>query len=71
MARSEDQGDYFRVALDARALDYGIYVDRGEPREAELVEYDSNTTTQMSLEETEAMLLTLPEIQALLAGSSV
>ena len=69
MARSADQGDYFRVSLDARALDYGIYEDRGEPREADLAEYDSNTTTQMTVEETEAMLRTLPEIQAQLAGS--
>ena len=69
MARSADQGDYFRVSLDARALDYGIYEDRGEPREAALEEYDSNTTTQMTVEQTEAMLRTLPEMQALLAGS--
>ncbi|HMM93621.1 polysaccharide biosynthesis protein [Phycicoccus sp.] len=69
LARSEDQGEYFRVAVDARALDYGIYVDHGEPGEAVIEEYDSTTTTQMTVEETEAMLLTLPEIQALLAAS--
>ena len=28
--QSTDQGEYFRVPLDARALDYGVYVERGE-----------------------------------------
>ena len=63
--QSTDQGDYFRVALDARALDYGIYVDRGERGGAGARDYDSTTTHQMTVEETEALLLTLPEIQAL------
>ncbi|MBM6401104.1 polysaccharide biosynthesis protein [Phycicoccus sonneratiae] len=66
-ARSEDQGDYFRVSLDARALDYGIYVDRGEPGDPVIEEYDSTTTQQMDVEQTEAMLRTLPEIRAALA----
>lgn len=69
MSRSEDQGDYFRISLDARALDYGIYEDRGEPGSAVVEEYDSTTTEQMGVEETEALLLTLPEIQELRAGS--
>ena len=28
-ARSEDQGDYFRVPLDTRSLDYQIFFDKG------------------------------------------
>ncbi|MGG5260598.1 polysaccharide biosynthesis protein [Phycicoccus avicenniae] len=68
-SRSEDQGDYFRVSLDARALDYGIYVERGEPGGAVVDEYDSTTTEQMGVEDTEAMLRTLPEIRAVLEGT--
>lgn len=68
MSQSEDQGDYFRVPVDARALDYGIYVERGDSEAAAAEEYDSNTTAQMTVEETEALLLTLPEIQRLVAA---
>jgi len=65
LIQSEDQGDYFRVPLDARALDYAIYVDRGETGGAAARDYDSNSTRQLGLEETERLLLTLPEIRAL------
>ncbi len=63
-SRPTDQGDYFRVPLDARALDYELYVDRGERGGAEATDYDSTTTQQLTVEETEELLLTLPEIQA-------
>jgi len=65
--QSTDQGDYFRVPLDARALDYGIYVEQGESGVAASSEYDSTTTRQLTVEETEALLLTLPEIQAMVS----
>ena len=66
--QSTDQGDYFRVPLDARALDYGIYVEHGESGVAASNEYDSTTTRQLTVEETEQLLLTLPEIQAMVSG---
>ncbi|MGA8047496.1 MAG: polysaccharide biosynthesis protein, partial [Dermatophilaceae bacterium] len=66
MMQSEDQGDYFRVPLDARALDYGIYVERGERGVAVARDYDSTTTQQLTLEETEQLLMTIPEIRAAL-----
>jgi UDP-N-acetylglucosamine 4,6-dehydratase/5-epimerase len=67
--QSTDQGDYFRVPLDARALDYEVYVERGERGGAEARDYDSTSAKQLTVEETEELLLTIPEMQAL-AGSA-
>ena len=51
------------MPLDARALDYEVYVERGERGGAEARDYDSTTTQQLTVEETEALLLTIPEMQ--------
>lgn len=67
--QSTDQGDYFRVPLDARALDYGVYEERGESGGAQVADYDSTTTRQLDVDATAEMLLLLPEIQSLVAGA--
>ena len=68
--QATDQGDYFRVPLDARALDYGVYVERGEAGGDHVADYDSTTTQQLDIDATVDMLLTLPEIQALVAAGT-
>jgi len=65
--QSSDQGEYFRVPLDARALDYGAYVERGESGGDQVADYDSTTTTQLDVDATAEMLLTIPEMQALVS----
>ena len=40
---------------------------QGESGVAASSEYDSTTTRQLTVEETEALLLTLPEIQAMVS----
>lgn len=69
--QATDQREYFRVPLDARALDYGVYVERGETGGDRAVDYDSTTTRQLDVEETAAMLCELPEIQELIAVGSL
>ena len=68
MLKSEDQGDYFRVPLDARSLEYELYVEEGAEGAAQVEDYDSNNAEQLTVEQTCGLLRTLPEIQALLAG---
>ena len=68
--QSTDQGDYFQVPLDARALDYEVYVERGERGGAEARDYDSTNTRQLTVEETESLLLTIPEMQRLAAAGT-
>lgn len=65
-ATATDQGDYFRVPLDARSLDYSVYVEEGEYKTADAQDYDSANTVQFDVEQTKALVAALPQIQALL-----
>lgn len=60
-----DQGDYFRVPLDARALDYSVYTDQGELGVSHVTDYDSTNTQLLTLEETEQLLMSIPEMRRL------
>lgn len=62
-AVAEDLGDFFRVPLDARDLNYGIYFEEGENRDKSLEAYTSHNTTQLDVQEVTETLLTLPEIR--------
>ncbi len=68
MAKATDQGDYFRVPLDARSLDYSVFVDQGEEETVEVTDYDSTNTEQLDVEATKALVAALPEMQELLGG---
>ena len=63
MATAEDCGDYYRVPLDARSLDYGLFVDEGEHEVEHVHDYTSHNTTQLTVEEVAAMVERLPEMQ--------
>ena len=60
--KAEDRGDYFRVPLDARSLEYELFFDQGETEEAS-DDYTSHNTTRLDIEQVKALLLTLPAIQ--------
>lgn len=63
LARSNDQGDYYRVALDSRSLDYSKYFTEGDEKRSELKEYNSDNAERLSIVQIETLLLALPEIQ--------
>ncbi len=69
MVESDDQGEYFRVPLDARSLQYELFFDEGETRTATVNDYTSENTERLSVEETKDLLLTIPEIAALFERS--
>jgi UDP-N-acetylglucosamine 4,6-dehydratase/5-epimerase len=62
MANAEDRGDYFRVPLDARSLDYGLFFEEGDRRQAEIDDYTSHNTRQLGAPEVASMLAKLPEL---------
>ncbi|MCD4523759.1 polysaccharide biosynthesis protein [Nocardioides sp. cx-173] len=70
LARSEDQGDYFRVAVDARDLNYGEYFDEGDPRESELDDYHSHNTERLDVPEVVELLQGLPDFRRLVGTGS-
>ena len=64
MITAQDQGEYFRVPLDARGLQYELYYEEGSAEPLPMDDYTSGNTQQMDVEATKALLLTLPEIRA-------
>ena len=56
-----DQGDYFRVPLDTRSLDYQIYFDKGEKFTEEPESYNSHNTTQLDIDGVATLIQNLPE----------
>lgn len=71
LARAEDMGDYFRIKADARDLNYGVFVDEGDPKQSEYEDYDSHTVDRMSVPQIEELLLTLPEIRRDLKAAGI
>ncbi len=68
MAKADDQGEYFRVPLDARSLQYSVYVDEGSTDTAKPNDFDSNNARQLNVDETAELLGALPELQNVLSG---
>ena len=67
MAKAEDRGDYFRVPLDVRSLNYEVYFDQGDGSQARADDYTSHTTERLDVTGVTSLLKTLPEF----AGETV
>ena len=68
LQRSEDMGDFLRVRMDGRDLNYSKYFTEGDPEEAEVEDYTSDNADRLDVAGVEALLLELPEIQAELSA---
>lgn len=66
LSTAEDEGDYFRVPLDARSLNYELYFDQGETRIARTSDYNSENTVRLDVEQTKELLLGLPGFRAMI-----
>ena len=62
LVRSEDMGDYLRVKMDGRDLNYEKYLSEGEQKLGQLQDYNSQNATRLAIEEIEELLTTQPEI---------
>ena len=61
-AKCVDLGDFFRVPIDSRSLDYQVYFEKGQLQEIESVAaYTSSNTEQLSAEQVAEMIGNLPE----------
>ncbi|GAB47061.1 polysaccharide biosynthesis protein [Mobilicoccus pelagius] len=67
-ATATDEGDYYRVPVDARSLQYEKYFEEGDPRASVETDYTSENTERLDVEGTVALLRTLPEIVILPEG---
>lgn len=57
MAKAEDLGDYFRVPMDDRGLNYGLYFYVGKKEVAKSEDYNSHNTYRLKEEELIELLL--------------
>lgn len=63
MARAEDNGQYYRVPIDGRTLNYEKYFVEGEQRVSELDDFTSHNTARLGVPEVKKVLQQLDYIQ--------
>ena len=68
LGQSEDMGDYYRLFMDQRGLDYKPFFSEGEQQTKQFEDYHSHNTEQLDVEGVKELLLSLPEVQAELAA---
>ncbi len=68
MVTAQDQGDYFRVPLDTRSLQYEVYFDHGREGSLDRPDYTSENTERLDLHRTAEMLRDLPQFADLLTA---
>lgn len=68
LATSEDLGDYFRIVMDTRDLNYKPFFSEGDTTTAKFEDYNSHNTERLDVEGVKELLMTLPEVQAEVAA---
>jgi len=68
--KADDQGDFYRVPLDARSLEYELFFDEGE-RDVVEDDYTSHNTERLDVEGVKGLLRALPPIQQALAAAGL
>ncbi len=63
LRKSEDLGDYFRISMDVRDLNYDKYFSSGDKKCGTIEDYTSHNTQRLTVKEIEKLLLSLPEVQ--------
>lgn len=69
LSKAEDMGDYYRVPMDDRDLNYGKYFTEGNAAEASLDDYTSHNTERLGVLGVEHLLSSLPEVRFELAAA--
>ena len=71
MAGAQDLGGYYRVPPDLRDLNYGKFIEQGEIKISEAVEYTSHNTTRLDVAGMSALLMKLRFMQAATRGEYI
>tara|TARA_B100001059_G_scaffold231078_1_gene266293 strand:- start:3647 stop:4675 length:1029 start_codon:yes stop_codon:yes gene_type:complete len=70
IAAAQDLGDYFCVPPDLRDMNYAKFVEQGESSISDAVDYNSHNTIRLDVEGTQALLMQLSFIQAIVRGEN-
>jgi len=62
LLRSESMGEYLRLRMDDRDLNYNKYLSEGDKKVIEIEDYTSENTTRLTVGQIEEILLAQPEI---------
>ena len=65
LARADDQGDFYRVPVDSRDLNYRQYFDEGDVIESLLDDYHSHNTDRLGVAEVKQLLAGFPPFRRL------
>lgn len=68
--RAVDLGDYFKVPLDTRTLDYQAFFQKGNSQQNEVDSYNSHNTRQLSVNEVVELIENLEQFKNLREASS-
>ncbi|MBF0434250.1 MAG: polysaccharide biosynthesis protein [Magnetococcales bacterium] len=68
MVAADDLGEYYRVPPDLRDLNYGKFVEQGETKISEAVDYNSHNTMRLDKGGMQTLLMKLRFIRAILKG---
>jgi UDP-glucose 4-epimerase len=68
MAVAQDLGGYFRVSPDLRDLNYGKFVEQGDLKISDSIDYNSHNTTRLDVDGMKALLMKLRLIQDISIG---
>jgi len=63
MSKAEDRGEFFRIKMDDRDLNYDKYFTDGDTEERAYNEFTSHNTLRLSVDDVEKLLRGLPEVQ--------
>lgn len=67
-AGAEDLAEYFRIPPDLRDLNYGKFVEQGEPKITAAEDYNSHNTRRLDVDEMKGLLGRLGFMQAIARG---
>lgn len=70
IANSETNGDYVKVYLDNRTLDYNKYLSEGNKVIDDITEFSSNNTSLLSVDEIKKLLLSNSIVKSMLDNDS-
>jgi len=68
LSNSDDMGDYYRIRLDNRDLNYKPYFSEGDVNAVTFEDYHSHNTERLDVAGVKELLLSLDEVQAELSG---
>ena len=63
LSRADDMGEFYRIALDSRDLNYDSFFLDGSLKQLERDDYTSRSAVQLDVKQTKELLVSLPEIR--------